>query len=122
MLSETAVFILIGYEPLEGAAKFFDLCVVHNFGISFIIGPGIRNFIAPSIFFFFSIKEGVFSHFSPLPRPVFSVFSDALMSEEKSIIAEFTSVELATELDISYLDKLALEFFWFGPGMDFEDG
>ena len=50
-----------------------------------------------------------------------SVLSDALMPEEKSVIAEFTIVKLAKELDVSYVDKFAVEFFRCCPAPHFED-
>ena len=50
-----------------------------------------------------------------------SVFSDALMPEEKSVIAEFTIVKLAKELDVSYVDKFAVEFFRCGPTPHFKE-
>lgn len=43
------------------------------------------------------------------------------MSEEKSIIAKFTEVEFTKELDISDVDKFAVEGFWRGPAPHFED-
>jgi len=52
---------------------------------------------------------------------VLSVLPDALMPEEKSIIAEFTIVKFAKELDVSYVDKFAIEFFRSSPAPHFED-
>ena len=97
------------------------MSVVHCLGFVLILGPGIRNVIAPYVIFFFLTEERIFSQLSPGSGPVLSVFGDALMSEEKSIIAKFTEVEFTKELDISDVNKFAVEGFRRGPAPHFED-
>jgi hypothetical protein len=97
------------------------LSVVHRLGFVLIVRPGIRNVVAPYVIFIFLTEERIFPQLSPCSGPELSVFSDALMSEEKSIIAEFTEVEVAKELDISYVNKFTVKCFWSGPAPHFED-
>ena len=95
--------------------------VVHRLGFILIIRPDIRNVIAPYVFVFFPTEERIFPQPSPFLGPEFSVFGDALMSKEKSIIAEFTEVEFTKELDIGDVNKLTFKFFWRGPAPHLED-
>jgi len=67
---------------LEGAAKGFDLIIIHSLGFVFVGGPRIRNFGAPMKFLIFLVEEGVFPQLSPFPGPELKVFGDALMAEE----------------------------------------
>ena len=106
-------------EPLEGTPIGGDLVVEHRLGCIFLCRPGIRNFSTPSVFWISPIKEGIITRLSPGLRPVLSVVVDATMSEEESFITKFTEVEWTTELDISYMDKIAAEAFRRGPTPDF---
>jgi len=78
--------------------------------------------VTPDVFRLLFTDEGVLVELLPCLRPELSVFRDALVSEEKSIIAEFTCVELGKELDIGNLDIFAAKGLRSCKSIDFVDG